>query len=622
MSALKSSILLIGSWKPELVDLGAKIVHDLSQFLSVSKSQSQSINQTDEFSYNVIGVPITTILEKKFQSFYQNIKNISPSTQWIAVVPKDYSRAKLVELHNSYHFFKVLESVNDLRTEGFLIEAISEAQRLKQNENIEKLIQEQNSMLKKLQQELELRVEKRSKTLMESRRKLYITTSRLENLKEILLTIHQAASLPELEKRLTDALATSAKTTWIRICLHPQDIDFARQTQEMPFQKIQIPLFKNQEKIGSVFYMREEQRAFIKEEVSFLDKVSEAVSLALDRINNLQTTESLKEQWDATFNAISDPICITNPNYEILQANKAFFDTSKDKKVLGQKCYEVLYSRSSPCHNCQRGQSFKLSEKHHFYDVYSQEISFSTEEPVTYVNMYHDITEKIQMENKLIETAKLAELGTIGSSIAHELNNPLGGMLSFAQLIKMDLKKEDPIYTDIVEIEKGVLRCKEIIQTLLTFTRSPELNTDIEISLKEVCAKAIKIIELQSKSAGIPIELNVEPENSLTLIKGNLNLLSQTVKNCIQLSFDAINLRRSTEKLFAGKINIKIFYDSKNINLVIQQNGCEWKNPNINKGLNLQLSRQVLHDHQAKLDFEDKSLDEHIIKITFPRLVL
>src|SRR5690606_2311847 len=134
-----------------------------------------------------------------------------------------------------------------------------------------------------------------------------------------------------------------------------------------------------------------------------------------------------------------------------------------------------------------------------------QSLTLDSGEPAVFVNLYHDITKQLKMERQIMESTKLAELGTIGSSIAHELNNPLGGILSFTQLIKMDMSPDHPLYPDIVEMEAGVQRCKEIVQNLLGFTRNPNIDQEDDINLWEVMQRALKIVELQTKSLGVEV---------------------------------------------------------------------------------------------------------------------
>ena len=170
-----------------------------------------------------------------------------------------------------------------------------------------------------------------------------------------------------------------------------------------------------------------------------------------------QITEALKEQWEATFNSMSDPVVLIDDNYDIIQSNKALEDRLREqgKEQTSRKCYKVLFNRDEPCPGCQRGRNFRTQSQgaSRTFEVYSQSLVLDSDQPSVFVNLYHDITNQLKMERQILESAKMAELGTIGSSIAHELNNPLGGILSFTQLIKMDMRPDHPLYPDIVEME-------------------------------------------------------------------------------------------------------------------------------------------------------------------------
>src|SRR6185312_3827248 len=144
--------------------------------------------------------------------------------------------------------------------------------------------------------------------------------------------------------------------------------------------------------------------------------------------------------------------------------------------------------------------------------------------------LLRDITDEIRYERRILEASKLAELGTIGSSIAHELNNPLGGMLSFLQLILMDLKKNEPYYSEIKEMEQAVLRCRDIVQNLLSFARKQDIGEFSVVDLRTVIDRSVKLIELQSKSKGIAIALAFK---EAAQIRGNINALSQALCNVL-----------------------------------------------------------------------------------------
>ncbi|MGZ3818457.1 MAG: histidine kinase, partial [Bdellovibrio sp.] len=448
MRTLKASFLLIGPWEARLQELGAHIATDLQQ----------AWHWIQDSSYDVVALSVTLIISKRFPEFYREIKNASPSTQFIAVIPEDFSANQIAYLHEEFSFFRVMSSFNDPLLETHLFSALEEANQCKQDENLALLIREQTVQLKKLQIELEERVQKRTRFLTEARRKLFLTNSRIEGFKQALMAVHQASSVVEIEQLLNESMTATVQTLWIRLFYHPQDELFSRQSQaQLDFTQLQIPLFHRHEKIGSLFFLRAPDHPFSREESDFLTRVGEAVALALDRIQKLKESESLKEQWEATFNSMSDPVVLIDTNYDIIQSNKALNEklSERNREQTSRKCYEVLFNREAPCPDCHRGLNFRVQTKHskQSFEVYSQGLLLDPEKPQVFVNLYHDITHQLKMEKQILESAKLAELGTIGSSIAHELNNPLGGILSFTQLIKMDMNPEHPLYPDILEME-------------------------------------------------------------------------------------------------------------------------------------------------------------------------
>lgn len=610
MRSLKTSFLLIGPWEERLVDLGALILPDLGQALAWSK----------DFACDVVALSITSLLEKRFAGFYHQLLEQNPAVQWIAVVPKDFAPEKLIDVHELYPLFRILESFQEPDIEAHLFSALEEVNRQKQDKNLEKLIRDQKEKLMKLQIDLEQRVEKRTKFLTEARRKLYLTNVRIEGLKNALMAVHKAGSLVEIEKLLNESMASTVQTSWIRIFFAPQDNLFSEQVEtKLTFTQQRVPLFRQHERIGSIFFMRAPDHPFLREEVDFLNRVAEAVSLALDRIQKLEESEDVKKQWETTFNAVSDPVAIIDMNYDLVQANSALTLPHGKGSVVGRKCYEVLFKRTSPCEDCQRGRGFRREDTSRTLEVYSQSLSLEPQKPAVYVNIYHDITQRLLMEKQLLESAKLAELGTIGSSIAHELNNPLGGILSFTQLIKMDLAKDHPLYPDILEMEEGALRCRDIIQNLLGFTRNPNADEITDLDLRDVVKRAFKIIELQIKSQAAEITLNL-PDKPCPA-RGHLNLLSQAIKNVLQNALDAIVQRRKNNTdPFVGHIEVRLELTPEKYFIFVQHNGLNYEKESA--GLGIPVASQIVEDHSGTLEISSSTNHGTLAKISFPRPVL
>lgn len=112
-----------------------------------------------------------------------------------------------------------------------------------------------------------------------------------------------------------------------------------------------------------------------------------------------------------------------------------------------------------------------------------------------------DATEEYQLQKMLIESEKMAAVGKLAASVAHEINNPLTGILSFAEELKMDTMerdKDDPIIHDYDTIIREAIRCREIVLRLLDYARveqsrrqSMNINTAIEHSIKLVSKQVL-----------------------------------------------------------------------------------------------------------------------------------
>ncbi len=602
MPALKTSFLLVGHWPQRLHDIGASFFEDLTQ---ASKSDIQ---------FEVLGLSITSLLEKKFDSLIEKWKKQNPFLQLILVCTDDYPAAQFLQLHQKYHFFSVLNSFEGSQLENNLYLALEKAQELRQEQNLERLIQEQNEHLSNLYKDLEDRVEKRTRYLTEARQKLFVTNSRIETFRKTVQSIYEARSVAEIEKQLNDSLNADLKTSWIRILFSPQDEIFQQQVgTKLQFHQLQVPLFSHDRRIGSLFFMRSPQQSFLREETDFLNRLSETVSLALDRLKKIEELGVLKEQWESTFDAILDPVALIDDNYEIIQANKSFQSSNTSSKA--KKCFEILFGRTEPCEGCQRGKNFQLKNPASTFQVTSQQIKLDEDKKNAYIHFYKDISENLKMEKQILDSARRAELGTISSSIAHELNNPLGGILTYTQLIKMDLDSRDPIYPDIVEIEKGALRCKDIIQNMLIFTRNPEIDEIQDIDLAEVLQRAFKIMELQTKSLGIEIQL-IQPV-PVKKFRGHRNLLAQAFKNLLQISLDNMKGDRTQNKILIQMVNTETGTD------LFLSPFCEAeKNMNSSQTYSWSLATQIFQEQNAQLEIKTTSSRGSQAKISFSRPVL
>lgn len=557
MQAVSSSLVFLGPWPTSWNYLGAIHVaypEDVTAKLKPDVAILK-LSQLQEFAF-----------------FLERSKKQNPFFRTVLVCDEEILAEPFFSLYNQQIFSECLVDPSPQQLEATLILALEQSQTEKQNLDLESLVLEQTEQLQKAQKDLEERVEKRSRHLLDSRAKLVQTNLRIEGFRKALVAAFRASSLSELENYLNVSLAEIVHTAWVKIVSEAEAVSFESQlSSELNYNFLKLSLHENQDSVGLIFFMKPAPLKFTKEERDLLSRVGEAVALSIQRLHKLEEARAVKLQWESTFDAISEPLVLISESYETLQGNSSF-DKFRIKTEGSQKCYELMFARNSPCPGCRLGESFQVQDsKYRSFEVKSQKIYLDSSREQAYVNLYRDITEELQMEQQILESARRAELGIISSSIAHELNNPLGGMLTFTQLIKMELPKDHVFYQDIVDIEAGINKCKDIVQNLLNFARKPDESESEDFNLQAAVDEALALLELQTRAYGISIRRNFL-ERPLTL-QGQKYYLIQSMTSLLQRSLNFIIAKKRQYPQHKGQIEIIIKKKDENILICVQDNG-------------------------------------------------
>ena len=122
-----------------------------------------------------------------------------------------------------------------------------------------------------------------------------------------------------------------------------------------------------------------------------------------------------------------------------------------------------------------------------------------------------DVTNRHRMELHLAQTEKLASIGQLASGVAHEINNPLGVIQVYANLIAKDIEEDSQIGADIRVIQKHTSQCKSIVQALLNFARVSE-PLKSECNLRSCLDDVLKILEPQMNKKSIRLVTEGDPD--------------------------------------------------------------------------------------------------------------
>jgi PAS domain S-box-containing protein len=153
-----------------------------------------------------------------------------------------------------------------------------------------------------------------------------------------------------------------------------------------------------------------------------------------------------------------------------------------------------------------------------------------------FVAVKRDVTKEVGLEKQLIHSQKMEAIGTLAGGIAHDFNNLLTAIVGYSQLAMGKLVQEDPLRSDIVEIEKAGQRAATLTSQLLAFSRKQVLQfktldlnalvTDLQKMLKRMIGEDIEIVAL----------LNLE----LWSVRADPGQLQQVIMNLVVNARDAM----------------------------------------------------------------------------------
>jgi PAS domain S-box-containing protein len=370
-------------------------------------------------------------------------------------------------------------------------------------------------------------------------------------------------------------------------------------------------------------------------------KKEENLKDLLAKLNHLeQLVETLsrgKYMWESTFDAIGDPVMIIDDHYAIQRANLAAADRAGHdiREMIGRHCYESFAGRDDICPLCPLQSTLKRSQPSNIwidnlmeardFQVSSYPYEDSVSEKKAVVHHYREVTEEKRLHRKLLQSEKMAAVGMLAGGVAHEINNPLAGILAFAQLIKKELDKGNPISDDISEIENAALRCKDIVQSLLEFSRQSHESETSEVSVNSMIEKILPLIRLRLRSQ--QIELKTELDDRGPCVVGSATRLQQVILNLLTNAAQAIGKN--------GTIRVSTKLD-KNTHMAIIQledSGCgilaedvgrifdpffTTKEAGDGTGLGLSISYSIISEHGGHIDVHSEVDKGSIFTISLP----
>ncbi len=218
----------------------------------------------------------------------------------------------------------------------------------------------------------------------------------------------------------------------------------------------------------------------------------------------------------------------------------------------------------------------------------------------------------VTMQTQAARQQRLASVGQLAAGVAHEINNPLGGILTFASLVQEELPAESPLRGDLDEIVQQAVRCRKIVAELLEFSREREAQMTLA-NINDVVARTLALLERQALFHDINVDRRFDPQMPMTVM--DESQMQQVFMNIILNAVHAMSER--------GDLSIETGCDQlrQQVFVRISDTGCgippehreaifdpffTTKDPGKGTGLGLAVAARIIQAHGGRTDVESE----------------
>jgi len=291
----------------------------------------------------------------------------------------------------------------------------------------------------------------------------------------------------------------------------PVAIEDALQDERIPTEMVRalgikstliVPLFSRGSPVGILaFHQTERRRLFSEDDKQLGLQLGYQAATAIENARLFARVDRARQEWELTFNAISDAIFIVDGEATITQANEpaARLTGRHLQELVGQRYYRVVYGYDEAPDTCALVEVLRTGRPARFesgellaegiYQVSAYPLRDADGEVQGAVSVLHDMTVEQRLRQQLLHAEKLSSLGQTIAGVAHELNNPLQAVVGYSELLRNNGSMSEEAQQDVLRIYEAGRRAASIVRNLLTFARKHDRQKkviDLNQSIKSV----------------------------------------------------------------------------------------------------------------------------------------
>jgi PAS domain S-box-containing protein len=361
-------------------------------------------------------------------------------------------------------------------------------------------------------------------------------------------------------------------------------------------------------------------------DITELEKAKEAIRRKRDKLQGI-------------LSHMKEGVSIVNLNHEIEYQNIAH------KKFIGEKegnpCFRAFHGRNAPCTPCMMRESIAADTTMHFeFETFNDENFEQSYTPIVDIDgkpkaviLLRDVTREKNAMAAIMQTQQLAALGELAAGVAHEINNPVNGVINYAQII-VNKYSDHLLINDIAKrIIKEGNRIARIVEGLLFFSRSRKEEKTITL-INDVLVDTLTLTASQLRKDNIILDADIQ--NELPPVIAQAHQIEQVFINLISNARYALNHRypypdpNKILQIRAEEVNnseqpfIKVSFLDHGIGIPdklmekIRNPFFTTKKGRYSTGLGLSISHGIIEDHGGLMIIESCENEFTNISVNLP----